>query len=99
MGNFILYVLFLILFRNSSFIHFYDAKKKREFSPGLIPIQTILLVSQLEATIWYIWMAFSNVDDISLIIPAITGMMLSLFIVISVFSSPIFNKSGISFFD
>lgn len=83
---------YLFFFGNSSFIHFYYAKNKREFSSGLIPTQTILLVSQFAATIWYIWMAFSNVDELSLMIPAITGMILSLFIVLSIFSSPIFNK-------
>lgn len=84
---------FLFFFGNSSYIHFYYAKKQREFSSGLIPTQTILLVSQFVVTVGYMWMAFSNVDEMSLIIPAITGITLSLFIVLSIFLLPIFNKN------
>lgn len=84
---------FLFFFGISSFFHFYYAKNKRKFLSSLVPIQIIFSVSQLAVIIWYIWMAFSNVEEMSLIITSIAGIMLSLFLVLSILSSPIFNKN------
>lgn len=83
--------LFALFFGISLFIHFYYAKNKREFLSGLAATQLMLLVFQTLLIIGYTWMAFSNVDEQHLIILAIVGMLLSLFMVLSIFSFPIFN--------
>lgn len=85
--------VFFFFFVMSSFIHFYYKKGEIKLTYGMVTTQIILLISQLASIIGYMVLAFLNLENLSDLIPTITGITLALFIVLSIFSHPFINKN------
>ncbi len=79
----------------SIMIHSSYSKNKyvKDMETGFIPTQIILIIAQIAFAGIYVWMAFKSMSDIEkVIIPSLVGIFNSAFVVLSIFSAPIFNK-------